>query len=359
MITRKDFLKSILASSVAGALPHGAFANGALGVKGPLMIPYPAKPWAQATCIVGSRPRLNLADVKAGDYSAAMLPLYNDFCLVQDVSGRWHCIGILMEGSSFQDIRDDRLFHYVADSVQGPYRSIGVVDFGYGKSAHVWAPFIFADGHRSVMFYHYHRDASSKESSIRLAEAADPRLESWRRGDTSKEVLLSEPDARDPHVIRDLQSGVYLMYYVCSVRSPSDLEEVVRVRTSSNLLAWSEPRTVLGAPPGYKASESVFVLQENGYYYMWISGFDYSRMSLYISTDPFNFGNATTNRIEEQPGHASEIVQTGGRYWMACVGIATVTDLRDGAFDLNGVFIQPLEWKPATPEMSAKVVNSR
>ena len=91
------------------------------------------------------------------------------------------------------------------------------------------------------MFYHYHQGSLSRESSIRVAESADPLLDSWHRGNAGKEVSFSEPDARDPHVIRDLQSGSYLMYYVCSVRSAYDLQEVVRVRTSKDLLLGASP----------------------------------------------------------------------------------------------------------------------
>jgi hypothetical protein len=111
----------------------------------------------------------------------------------------------------------------------------------------------------------------------------------------------------------------------------------------------------------------VFVLQRAGYNYLWISSTaDYGVMSLYISTDPINFGDPVANRIEEQSGHASEIVHSEGRDWMACVAIASVRgldppnakhDLPIGQHDLEGVYVQPLEWRPATPQMVGKVVR--
>jgi hypothetical protein len=285
-----------------------------------LVIPYPAKTWQQATLLVG-------------DPSLAR-PWYNDFCLIQDATGHWHCIGIVVEGTSDKDLRQNRLFHYIADSVSGPYHSIDYVDFGYARAANVWAPFAIPNERGTLMFYHYHDNPTYEKSSIRVAEADDAALKSWRRLKVGREVLFEEPFARDPHVIRDPRRGGYLMYYVCGTRCAPDPENVVRVRSSHDLYSWSAPRTVLGTPPGYTAAESVFVLSENGYYYMWISGYDYSRMSLYISTDPFDFGDATTNRIEEQACHASEVVYADGKYWIACVQIAT-----DHNSALNGVFI--------------------
>jgi len=95
------------------------------------------------------------------------------------------------------------------------------------------------------------------------------------------------------------------------------------------------------------------------------SSADYAVMSLYISKDPFNFGDVVANRIEEQPGHAPEIVRANNRYWMACVAIASVPgldtdkkhDLPIAQHDLEGVWIQPLDWQSATPEMQSKVVG--
>jgi Glycosyl hydrolases family 43 len=362
-ITRKQFLEQFAAGCLAGALPLRSFAAATAApaaANGPLMIPYPAKPWAQATRIVGERPQLRLADIEGKLPSFDRLPLYNDFCMVSDADGRWHCVGILFEGHSAQDFRQDRLFHYMADSIEGPYHSLGYLDLGYGKSAGVWAPCIVRNGHRALIYY---ASVSDKGASIRVAESTDPQMRSWHRGAGGKEILITEDGDRDPEVIKDRRTGHYLMYYVAGDGNT----DVVKVRTSTDLLTWTEPRTVLGTPTGYQASESVFVLQENGYYYLWISGSaDYSRMSLYISTDPFNFGDADRNRIEEQPGHAAEIVHAQGKYWMACVAIATVAglphdnpDIGIGQHDLEGVYVQPLEWRTARPEMLSKVSGIR
>jgi hypothetical protein len=363
-ITRKQFLEGITAGWLASfwSPSSDALAIAAPAAGGRLLIPYPARPWTQSTRLVGDRPQLSLAEVEGRLPDFSRLPLYNDFSLVSDAAGRWHCIGILFEGASAKDFRQDRLFHYVADRVQGPYHSIGYVDLGYGRGSGVWAPFILRERNRTLMFY---AARAEHDMSIRVAEAIDPNLRSWRRGVDGVEIIVQERHARDPQIIHDEHRGIYVLYFIASVRSDAGWQDVVWFKTSTDLLSWSDPRTLLGVPPGYKAAESVFVLQRNGYYYMWVSGHDYSHMSLYISTDPFNFGDAAKNRIEEQPGHASEIVRAAGRYWMACVAIASVPGLPSGPgipvsqHDLEGVYIQPLEWRKATPEMLNKVVGAR
>lgn len=364
-MTRKEFLELAAGATFGCALPvalrAGESTTSANG-QGLLMIPYPSKPWTQATRLIGDRPQLGLAALRDTAPSFGRLPLYNDFTLVSDGEGRWHCIGILFEGTRAEDFRQDRLFHYVSDSLQGPYRSLGYVDLGYGKKSGVWAPFVFREGDRTLMFY---ATMADNQLSIRVAEALDPGMRSWRRGIGGKEVLVvSEPSARDPQVIKDRRTGRYFLYYVSEERVGPNTKNVVRVRTSNDLLTWGEPKTVLGTPPGYVAAESVFVLQKGQYYFLWISGFDYSEMSLYVSKDPFNFGGAVANRIEEQPGHACEIVQTQGRYWMASVAIASVRglpfgqDLPIAQHDLEGVYLQPLEWRAASAGEEERVFTS-
>jgi hypothetical protein len=358
-ITRRKFLEHIAAGSLAGVVAYRSSAEDVSGAAdGPLFIPYPPKPWAQAIRLVGDRPQRNLNEINSQTPGFSRLPLYNDFCLFTGTDGQWHCVGCLFEGSTAEDFRQDRLFHYVADSVQGPYRSLGYVDLGYGKGSGVWAPCIVQSQRRVLIFYAY-ATPGIMNSSIRIGEALDPHLQSWRRGIAGSEILATEQWARDPEIIRDRHTGLYLMYYVAHVQN----EGVVRVRTSSDLLSWSQPRTVLGTPTGYGEAESVFVLQRRGYYYMWISGYDYSVMSLYISMNPFNFGDAAANRIEEQPGHAAEIVHSDDRYWMACSAIASVPglpvipDLPLAQHDLEGIYLQPLEWRVAPPEAMSRVVR--
>ena len=365
-MTRKEFLRRIAAGYTATVLrPLESFAGEPVQpTSWSLSIPYPAKPWSQVNRIVGDSPQLSPDGLKGKAPGFDRTPLYNDFCLTQSVDGRWHCIGILFEGKSAAEFRQNRLFHYVSESIQGPYHSVEPLDLGYGKGDGVWAPCIVRNGEQLLMYYAH---AGKAGMSIRVAHAEDSQLLRWHRGAGGEEVLATEEGARDPEIIKDQRTGQFLMFYVCAVKTGDDWQGVVRVRTSTNLLKWSEPRTVLGTPPGYGGSESVFVLQENGLYYMWVSSAeDYGVMSLYISTDPFSFGDVVENRIEQQPGHAPEIVRADGQYWMACVAIASVShldtakqhDLPIGQHDLEGVWIQPLEWRSATTAMKDKVIHT-
>ena len=124
---------------------------------------------------------------------------------------------------------------------------------------------------------------------------------------------------------------------------------------------WSDPVKVLrdstGSPHGY--SESPLVIYRNGYYYLWTSGIDYSHTHLFISEDPFNFGDAVTNSIEEQPGHAPEIVSDHGTDYMACSMVSTVPSVTPAAHDLDGILIQPLRWDAPDPGMAARVTRKR
>jgi len=362
MINRKRFLAYLGACGASGILGcKPGKGESVAGREQTVWVPYPGKPWAQATRIVGhrSQPDLETFERQRAE-NRPRLPLYNDFCLVQDGIGRWHCIGILFEGASSADYRQDRLFHCVAHSIDGPYQQLDRLDLGFGSQAGVWAPFVLRAPTRSVMFYATNENGAR---SIREAQASDATLESWHRLPGRQEVIVAEPAARDPQVIFNEKLNRYLLYYVATVSTEGQQSNVVRLRTSTDLSTWSGPRTVLGTPPGYVAAESVFVLEKSGYFYMWVSGVDYSRMSLYISETPFDFGDAQTNRIEEQPGHAAEIAWSEGRYWMACAAISSIPGLPPipqmpaAWHDLAGVYIQPLQWRAATGTDLAKITR--
>ena len=89
-------------------------------------------------------------------------------------------------------------------------------------------------------------------------------------------------------------------------------------------------------------------LLADGYYYLWTSGVDFSHAQLYISEDPFNFGDAFANSIEEQSGHAPEI---GGQCYVACSMVSMVPSAHPSAHDLDGILIQPLRWDKPDPSI--------
>jgi hypothetical protein len=173
-------------------------------------------------------------------------------------------------------------------------------------------------------------------------------------------MVFRQQDDRDFCVFWDDRLGTYLMYYACAGVYPGlpGLNTIVRVRTSNDLFHWSDPVTVMGPPPGgYQCAESPLVLYRDGYYYLSVSGIDYSRVSLYISEDPFNFGDPAANRIEEQPGHAPEIVSDKGKDYMACSMVSTVPSASPAAHDLDGILIHPLRWYKPDTGMEARVTR--
>lgn len=364
--TRKGFLRQLMAVGASAIVPLArsrAQSPSVPATISSLEIPYLPLRWTEATQILGNSRRLPLSDLIGKRAGFDRTPLYNDFCITEGPDGRWHCIGILLEGHSLAGFRQDRLFHYVADALTGPYSSVGPLEFGHGKGTGVWAPCAVREGTRTLLFY-AHLDKSER-MSIRAVETVDAELKGWRPWAGGKAMFPPEEGNRDPEIIKDERTGQYLMYYVCGVQLNGNLTGAVRVRTSSDLINWSEPRTALGTPPGYDSPESVFVLQRSGYYYMWVSSaLDYALMSLYVSMDPFDFGDAVANRVDEQFGHACEVLESNGDLWMGCVAIASVAGINSpdvphhlpvAQHDLEGVWIQRIAWRSAAIQIQSKV----
>jgi hypothetical protein len=266
------------------------------------------------------------------------------------------------------------LYHAVGDRIDGEYAFLDSIESGLADAGRVsmYSPFVvWKDAETAVMYYcHISRDPATGDEAhtMRVLESTDVGLERWtpsRIGAIDEgNVVFAEPTARDVAMLWDPELGQFLMYYVVTPDGslePGRSDEranVVRLRLSADLTAWSEPVDVLSTPPGYHAAESIFVLKKDGLYYLWVCGFDYGLMSLYISEDPADFGDPSENRIAEQSGHGPEIALVDGTYWMACVAIAsTPGNPPASGIDLPGVSIQPLIWEPAGPEVEKKVTR--
>jgi hypothetical protein len=301
--------------------------------------------------------------------------LYSDFALIQDKSNRWHCLGTFGEspgsyGSGYELSDGYTLFHAVGNSLQAPMTLSDKIPYRIpSPQAYMWAPAAIwnRDCTTAFLFYfHYLGSSEFTNNCVRLLTSSAPDLAAWRPYDgtalAETNLVFRERDDRDFCVFWDDRLGAYLMYYACAGTYPGlpGLNTIVRVRTSKDLLHWSDPTTVMGPPPGgYQCAESPFVLCRDGYYYLWVSGIDYSRVSLYISEDPFNFGDPAANRIEEQPGHAPEIVTDRGRDYMACSMVSTVPSASPAAHDLEGILIQPLRWDKPDAGLEARVTHKR
>lgn len=331
-------------------------------VAGNVMIPRVTKPWSEALRWVG--------DEKT---------LHSDFAIIKDKRNQWHCIGTF--GIEPDGVGDGRaasdahsMFHAVGPSLEKPLKSQPKIRPGIEspQPATMWAPGATwnKEGTTAYMYYYHNYGWEIENGAIkayilpeksgcRLLTSSEPDLYIWKPYDGGKlpdrNLVFNEPSNRDFCVFWDERVGKYLMYYATN-DSPGP-----KIRTSDDLIHWSEPKTVLtvlsGDPHGY--SESPFVLFRDGLYYLWTSGIDYSHTHLYISEDPFNFGDAIENSIEEIPGHAPEIVTDNGMDYMACSMISTYPSKSPGDHDLNGIYIQKLRWEKAAPEMEKRITRKK
>ncbi len=325
-----------------------------------LMIPRVTKPWSEALLWIG--------DGKT---------LYSDFTVIKDKKGQWHamgCFGIEPDGVGNGWAVSDgySMFHAVGTSFEEPLKLQPKIypQIKTPKQAIMWAPGAIwnKDSTTAYMYYFHHygwewegevakAQILPKEGCARLLISDAPDLSSWKPYDggelPEQNMIFREIDDRDFCVFWDNRIGKYLLYYCSSVSSGS------KVRTSDDLIHWSEPRTIMtepaGDPHGY--SESPFVLYRDGYYYLWVSGIDYSHTSLYISEDPFNFGDAIANRIEDTPGHAPEIITSSGIDYMACSMVSTYPSKFPSDHDLEGIFIQQLRWEKAEKGMESRITR--
>ena len=337
------------------------FCSLATGQNQGIQVPRITQPWSEALCLVGDGHTL-----------------HSDFTFIRDKKGAIHCIGTFGKGvnafgNGWADSDAYSLFHAVGKSVTAPMTVLPKIPHRYKQAtAMMWALGAVwdRDSTTAYLFYFHNypytpydpytgKKVYPRDSvCVRLLISSDDSLSEWKpydRGELSEQnMVFREIDDRDFCVFWDDREGKYLMYYC------SGLALGPRVRTSDDLIHWSEPVTVLSVSQeeaGHGYAESPFVWYRDGYYYLWVSGVDYSKMALYISEDPFNFGDAVENRIAYTPGHAAEIITVDGIDYMACSMVSTFPSTYPSDHDLQGILIQSLKWEMLNPDLYDKVTT--
>lgn len=261
----------------------------------------------------------------------------NDHAILKGPDGRWHAFGIthpaVAAGEPDPHEAEWLLFHAAAPAgplkqhcVPGRWQDQAKILPPSERPNEVQAihsPFIVHHDNEYWMFYGY--------SPIRYATSRD--LWSWQpRG----ELFREEGSARDPSVM--LHEGVYYMSYTT--------RQSVRVRTSRDLLHWSEPTTVFSLAPGETGGpESPTVLAlHGGFYLLWCrwdaklsdAGSTYQdRSFVYFSDTPLNFHDR--GPVAEIAGHAPELFQDeDGDWWIS-----------SAERPFPGVSLAPVRWEAA------------
>lgn len=256
----------------------------------------------------------------------------NDHTFIQADDGTWHLFGITHE-EPLNPVNEHVFAHATAPELYGPWAKQPwalEVDHDYGET-HLWAPYVIqVDGVYHMFYCGGSEDLTAYE--INLATSTD--LYSWTRNPDGP-LFRDGYEARDPYVIQI--DGQWVMYYT-GTSDPNGGKHVVLYRTSDDLLNWSERKTAFTDPEvgtGGGTTESPFVYQHNGWWYLFIgprpSQEVYVGTDVFASKDPFNFEIA--NKVGHIDSHALEVIPNG-----------TVEYVSHCGWGQGGVYLAPLNW---------------
>lgn len=148
--------------------------------------------------------------------------------------------------------------------------------------------------------------------------------------------ILFTNSGRDVMILHN--DSIFYAYLTKSyTKSEDSIQGHVVVRTSRNMLDWTEPITVCKggvAGPGAVSAESPFVIKKDGFFYLFRASSHDFKTYVYRSETPLYFGNNDDhNLIAVLPVKAPEIIYFNGKYY--------ISDLHD----FQGIRLALLEWK--------------
>jgi len=197
------------------------------------------------------------------------------------------------------------------------------------EEEHLWAPHIIL--HKDTYYMYYCAgDKDHSKYKIHLATSKD--LWTWTRH-RENPMIVDGYDARDPFVLT--LGKKWVMYYTATTE-PKGGNHIVASQTSSDLIHWSNKKTVFTDPSKGTyggPTESPFVVRRGRYYYLFIGPRGgYVGTDIYRSTDPFEWTPA--DKVAHFNSHAAEVVRDEHGKWF-------VTHCGWGK---GGVHIAPLTW---------------
>ncbi len=254
----------------------------------------------------------------------------NDHCFIQDKCGLWHMFGITQTEPA-KPLEEKSFAHATSRTLCNPQwekqEHVLHTDPSW-KETHVWAPHIVFHDDTYYMFYCAGGESNDK---YRIHLAASQDLWNWKRHEANP-MVIDGFDARDPMVIN--HEGLWIMYYTAT-STPAGGHHTVETVTSTNLVEWGNKQRVFthlqtgtfGGP-----TESPFVIQRNGHFYLMVCTNDpYNTSAIYESDTPF--GWSIDNVVGEFPTHASEIILHEGQYYISRAG-----------WGEGGLYLAKLDW---------------
>ena len=256
-----------------------------------------------------------------GDYKTLFTPdrygnYVNDHTLLFGDDGRWHLIGIT--GFDSCPVTERYFVRADGEALDVPlHESTKLIDRG----TLAWSPCVVRHGGYYYMYY----------GPSPTAMAVSPELNEWFGYSIRIE---SEPPMavhRD-HFVLEIESGHWLMYTSgiynkCGCISLLESDNLLDWRFSGYALT-SDARAPLCPPWG--ALESPYVVEKDGYYYLFVTYTDcsdetYNDTLVFASDDPRRFGCYAGDADGAQPvtklyAHAPEIVREGEKWLITTCG---------------------------------------